>query len=180
MNVRTPNRNLPNILSFIRLLMVPLFVWLFFSGLPLWAAGTVFLLAGITDVLDGHIARKYGFITKLGRVIDPLADKLMQVSAFACLAIAKIIPVWVISILAAKEFCMMLGAALMLRKVKDVPPSNKFGKAASALFYFITLAVIIFDMSGTLQVVLLGGALALSVLAMVIYYIQAKRYAAKK
>jgi len=178
--MRAPNKNLPNILSFIRLLMVPLFIWLFFSGAPLWAAGIVFLVAGITDILDGHIARKYGYITKLGRVLDPLADKLMQVSAFACLAIAKIIPYWVISILAAKELCMLLGAAIMLKKIQDVPPSNKWGKAASTLFYFITLAVIIFDMSGTLQVVLLGGALALSVAAMVIYYFQAKRYAESK
>lgn len=176
----TPNKNLPNILSFIRLLMVPLFIWLFFSGLPLWVAGVVFLVAGITDILDGHIARKYGYITKLGRVLDPLADKLMQVSAFVCLAIAGIIPVWVISILAAKELCMLLGGAGMLKKYRDVPPSNKLGKAASMLFYFITLAVIIFDMSGTLQVVLLGGALALSVLAMVIYYFQAKKYAESK
>ena len=156
--------------------MVPLFIWLFFSGQPYWMAGMVFLLAGITDVLDGYIARKYGYITKLGRVIDPLADKLMQVSAFLCLAIAKIIPVWVILILAAKEFCMMLGAALMLRHLGDVIPSNKWGKAASALFYFITLAVIIFEMSGALQVILLGGALFVSVGAMFVYYLQAKKF----
>ncbi len=168
--------NIPNTLSFIRLLLVPVFAVVFFSDSPnalLWA-GIIFFVAGITDIADGYIARKYNQITKLGRIIDPLADKLMQITAFVCLTIAEIIPVWVILILVAKELILVGGGALVLKKVKDVPPSNKYGKAASLVFYFITIAVIVFDMSDTLKVVLLGGGLALSVLALVIYAYQGR------
>lgn len=163
-----------------RLLMVPAFIILFFRAETLLWAGIVFTLAGVTDILDGAIARKTGNVTKLGRVIDPLADKLMQVSAFTCLAIARIIPAWVILILAAKEFIQLFGGWLLLRHLHDVPPSNIYGKAASAVFYFITIAVIVFDMPHTLQVCLLGGALMLSLAALIVYSRIAKRYVEEK
>lgn len=171
--MKKPNKNLPNILSFIRLLMVPLFVWLFFSGVGLWAAGLVYLAAGATDVLDGRIARKYNYITKLGRIIDPAADKMMQIAAFACLAVAKIIPLWVVIVLAAKEVLLLLGGWLMLKQLGDVPPSNKMGKLSTLVFFIITLAVIIFDMPGVFKTALLCVGLAFSLLALVIYYVQA-------
>ena len=86
-------KNIPNILSLIRLLLVPVFVLLFFAE-KTFAAAAVFVISGITDVLDGFIARKFGFISNLGKVLDPLADKLTQMSAFVCLYIAKLIPLW--------------------------------------------------------------------------------------
>ena len=169
-------RSIPNILSFIRLGLVPLFVWLFFCVKSLLWAGVVFTAAGMTDVLDGIIARKTGSITRLGRIIDPLADKLMQITAFTCLAIAEIIPAWVILILAAKEFVQLCGGWILLRSFHDVPPSNKFGKAASVVFYFVTISIIIFDMPDTLQITLLCGSLALSILALIAYTRVAQRY----
>ncbi|MGI6336277.1 MAG: CDP-diacylglycerol--glycerol-3-phosphate 3-phosphatidyltransferase [Clostridiales bacterium] len=176
MNERSRYKNIPNALSFLRLLMVPLFILLFFKGSSYLWAGLVFLLAGVTDVLDGYIARSTGCVTKFGRIIDPLADKLMQISAFACLAIRQIIPAWAILILAAKELTLLLGGWILLRRVHDVPPSNKYGKAASAVFYFVTIAVIVFDMPEILQICLLSGALFLSVAALLIYSWQLKKY----
>ena len=104
----------------------------------------------------------------------------MQVAAFACLAIARIIPVWVILILAAKELIQLVGAWLLLRRYHDVPPSNKYGKAASAVFYFVTIAVIVFDMPRGLQIGLLGGALLLSLAALMAYAGVARRYVEEK
>lgn len=170
-------RSIPNILSFIRLGLVPLFVWLFFCVKSLIWAGVVFTLAGITDVLDGIIARKTGSITRLGRIIDPLADKLMQITAFTCLAIAGIIPAWVILILAAKEAIQLCGGWYLLRSYHDVPPSNKYGKTASVVFYFVTISIIIFDMPGAVQITLLCGSLSLSILALIGYTRVAQRYA---
>ena len=107
-----------------------------------------------------------GFNTSLLHSDKPSAETygatlppVYQVSAFACLAIGGIIPVWVILILAAKELVQMTGGWLLLRRYHDVPPSNKYGKAASAVFYFVTIAVIVFDMPRILQICLLGGAL---------------------
>jgi len=168
--------NVPNTLSFIRLLLVPVFCYVFFSDIPnaLYWAGLIYFVAGITDIIDGYIARKYNQITKLGRIIDPLADKMMQIAAFVCLTIAEIIPVWVILILVAKEAILVGGGALVLKKVKDVPPSNKYGKLASLLFYFITIAVIAFPMSNALKIILLSGGLAMSILALIIYSLQGR------
>ncbi len=167
-------RNVPNALSFLRLALVPVLVWLFFSGAALYWAGGVYLFAGATDVLDGYLARRNGQVTRLGRIIDPLADKLMQLAAFACLAVRGFIPGWAILILAAREFIILLGGYIMLRRTRDVLPSNKFGKAASALFYVVTIAVIVFDMPQTLRITLLSGALLFSIAALLIYYRQAR------
>ncbi len=178
MNRKNEIFNIPNILSFLRLLLVPVFIVLFFSDIEnsLYWAGFVFFFAGVTDIADGYIARKYNMITKLGRIIDPLADKLMQLSAFVCLAIAGIIPHWVISVLVAKELILVAGGALVLKKVKDVPSSNIYGKGASLVFYFITIAVIIFPMSDMLKAILLGGGLFLSILALVMYALSGSRF----
>lgn len=172
-------KSIPNILSFIRLGLVPLFVWLFLSAKSLFWAGLVFALAGVTDVLDGRLARHWNVVSRLGRIIDPLADKLMQLSAFACLAAAAIIPVWVIAILLCKEGIQLCGGWLILRRYGDVPASNIFGKAASTLFYFVTISIIIFDMSAGLRNALLCGSLALSLLALLQYGGVARRYAAE-
>ncbi|NLD86933.1 MAG: CDP-diacylglycerol--glycerol-3-phosphate 3-phosphatidyltransferase [Clostridiales bacterium] len=163
--------NIPNALSLLRLILVPVFALVFFSELEgaYLIAGGIFLFAGITDVLDGYIARKYNMITRLGRILDPLADKLMQVTAFVCMAIAKLIPVWVILILAAKELIMLLGGSIILKRCNDVPSSNIYGKAASAVFYVVTLLIIAFPIPQLVSKLMLFGALALSILAMVIY-----------
>ena len=170
--------NIPNALSFLRLLLVPVFAIVFFSDAPNaynWA-GFIFAFAGFTDILDGYIARKYNQITRLGRIIDPLADKLMQVTAFVCLTISDIIPVWVIFILVAKELTLLGGGAIVLKKVKDVPPSNKYGKAASFVFFLLTIAVIVFPMTDLLKALLLGGGLALSILALVMYALSGRKF----
>ena len=81
-------RQIPNILSVIRFLMIPCFVFMFFSNVPhnrILALG-IFLLAGITDVVDGYLARKNNWITDFGKMMDPIADKLMQATAFVCIA----------------------------------------------------------------------------------------------
>lgn len=169
-------KSIPNILSFIRLGMVPLFVWLFLSVKSLFWAGVVFALAGVTDVLDGTIARRTGSITRLGRVIDPLADKLMQMTAFGCLAAVAAIPLWVLVVLMCKEGIQLCGGWLILKRYHDVPGSNIFGKAATTLFYFVTISIIIFDMSASLRIALLCGSLALSLLAFLQYIGVARRY----
>ena len=86
-------KNIPNILSFIRLCLVAVFAVLFFSGYTGWAL-IVFLVAGATDVIDGFLARRYNWITNLGKILDPLADKTMQCMVLVCLCIDKYIPWW--------------------------------------------------------------------------------------
>ncbi len=134
--------NLPNILTTIRFLLIPVFIYVFFNegeSSTIYAT-YIFILAGITDVLDGYLARKFNLITKWGQAMDPLADKLMLIAVLVCFAISKYIPVWVIIIVGLKEILMIIGGFfLYYRKDKIVIPANKFGKIATVNFYIAIL-----------------------------------------
>lgn len=145
--------NLPNILTLFRLLLIPGFVSLFFSRLSnnLIYSILIFLTAGVTDILDGYIARKYNLTTKLGVVLDPLADKLMIITVLACLAIKKYIPLWILVVIFIKELFMIL-AGIRLYSKDTVIPSNNFGKLTTILFY-LAIFVLIFNINlGTLLI----------------------------
>lgn len=136
--------NLPNTITTLRFLLIPLFVGVFFSSLEksLLYSILIFLLAGVTDILDGYIARKYNIITKWGQAMDPLADKLMQLTVLICFTIKQLIPLWVIIIYGAKELLMILGGVLLYtKKDKKVLPANSYGKVATVIFYIAILAI---------------------------------------
>ncbi len=133
---------IPNILSCIRLVMVAAFVAAFFK-ISYAAAGVVALVASLTDVLDGYIARRFNMTSDFGRVIDPLADKLLQAAVCVCIGYAYeliVIPL----IFLVKEFCMLLGGFIILRKGKNVPPSRWYGKLGTVSFFVCTLSVLFF------------------------------------
>jgi len=133
-------KDIPNILSVIRILLVPLFVYLFMSGKTA-AAVAVFILSGFTDVLDGYIARKYNYITNLGKFLDPFADKLTQFTAFICLYLNQLVPLWMPVVYFAKELGTTIGALVVFRNRKKVVKSNIFGKLAT----FFVFAFVCFD-----------------------------------
>ncbi len=136
-------KNVPNILSLIRLLMVPLFVWLFLSG-SVVAALVVFILAGATDVADGFIARRYNCTSTLGKILDPLADKAMQLAAFLCLWYKGYVPGWMPVIYLVKELATVIGAFIIFRKTKFVVKSNFFGKLATVLVFGAVFVIAVF------------------------------------
>ena len=164
--------NLPNLMSLFRLIMVPFFPIAFFSGdekAPLYAA-LIYVAAVITDVLDGYIARKYNLITKTGKVLDPLADKLMSFTVVVCLTAANIIQYWVVIILFLKEVLMGAGTFLLYRKVKDIIPSNFLGKGATALFFLVCVALILFrSIPNAISTALISLALAMAIAAFASY-----------
>ena len=169
--------NVPNTLSLLRLLLIPVFVVVLFSGVPgayYYAAG-IFLLASLTDILDGYIARKYNQITKLGRFLDPAADKLMKVTAMICLTVLGIVPVWVIIALFAKELLMLCGGMLFYRRVSDFPTSNLFGKAAEFFLCALVLAHILFPIPAPVSLILWCVAIAAEYFAMTVYAVRTLR-----
>ncbi len=125
------NLNVPNVLTLIRLLLVPATVFLIAENHMVWAL-IVFLTACGTDLLDGYIARRYNLTTKLGIWLDPLADKLMALFVVISFTVKGILPLPVTIILLAKEFLMLLGGLIILRK-GAVTPSNRFGKISAFL-----------------------------------------------
>ena len=106
--------NIPNMLSILRLVMVPVFILVFLiEGEQKTAAAAIFILASATDVLDGYIARKYNMTTKIGQLLDPLADKLMQIAVVVTMLCAKMVPLWFVLVLASKELLMIVGGAFL-------------------------------------------------------------------
>ena len=135
---------IPNVLSVIRLCMVPLFVYVFYLHYPenIWYAVLVFFLAGATDVLDGWLARRNGWISNVGKILDPAADKLMQCAALICLYSKAIIPMWLMIAYIAKELLILVGAAFVFRKRSIVVKSSFWGKFAVCVFYASIAALV--------------------------------------
>jgi len=138
--------NIPNVLTIFRFLLIPVFIYAYFSfgENGLYYAVAVFLLAGFTDVLDGYIARKYNMITKWGKILDPTADKAMQLAVLACLCVSGIIPLWAACIILVKELLMAIGGITLYKK-NIVISSSWYGKLATVIFYFVVILVIFFN-----------------------------------
>lgn len=96
-------KNLPNQLTIGRVFAIPLFIVLLMMGFRV-AATIVFILAAFTDMLDGKIARKYNLVTNFGKLMDPLADKLLTMSAFICMVGLGDIPAWMVIVILGREF----------------------------------------------------------------------------
>ena len=126
-------RQIPNILTIFRFILIP-FIVINLVYDSYIAAFIIFTISGLTDILDGFIARKYNFITNFGKLIDPLADKCTQIITLGTLAIKNIIPMWIIIIVILKEFIMVAGASFLYGK-ELVVSSRWYGKLATVLFY---------------------------------------------
>ncbi len=138
-------KHIPNILSIIRICLVFVFIALFFADM-IYAALFVFLLAGATDVLDGYLARRNGWISNLGKVLDPFADKLMQCTVLVCLFIKQYIPLWFVLPFIIKEVLMLLLGAIVIKRRSVVVVSKWYGKLTVCIFYgTIVLSVLLKD-----------------------------------
>ncbi len=131
-------KHIPNILTVLRFLFIPIILYFIFTGN--YILGFIFFtISGITDILDGFIARRFNLISNFGKLMDPLADKLTQISVLATLVAVEIIPVWILFIVIFKELIMVIGASFLYGK--DVVVYSKwYGKLATVLFY---LAIVI-------------------------------------
>ena len=167
---------IPNVLTIIRMILIPVFVVLFFKGQKM-AALCVFCAASLTDMLDGYLARNLNQITDFGKLFDPLADKLMVLTAMVLQTFRGPLPLAAVIIVAAKELVMVLGGVFMLSK-DVVVYSNYFGKAAQVGFIASLVLSFFHDrfaeanimLQGmTPDIILLWITVALAVIAMVIY-----------
>ena len=126
-------KHVPNALTIIRFLLIPVIVISIFNG-DYIIAFIFFTISGITDIADGCIARKFNLISNFGKLMDPLADKLTQISTIASLTIIDIIPIWILAVVLLKELIMIAGASFLYGK--DVVVYSKwYGKLATVLFY---------------------------------------------
>ena len=143
--------NVPNMLCVLRVLATPVFAGLYIKGYFI-AAVVVLAVASSTDFFDGFIARKFNQITPIGKILDPLADKLTQVAIVIavvtrhwdiCIAVAPFLIMFVI-----KELLMVIAGILLLKKRINPPGARWWGKLSTAVFYAVMLAIVCFNAAG--------------------------------
>ena len=171
-----PGPNLPNQLTIARICMIPLFVVLL-----LWMkkpagnilAMIIFIVASLTDAFDGHIARKYNYITTFGKFMDPLADKLLVCSAMICLVDLGRLESWIVIIIIAREF-IISGFRLIAVEKGVVIAANYWGKFKTVSQMLMVILMVgnfggVFNMAAQ---ILKWIALALTVISLVTYLLQ--------
>jgi len=126
---RSANLNLPNAITVVRILMAPLFFWLLLAdagadGPMRWWAAVVFVVAISTDGLDGWLARSRGLVTDLGKILDPIADKLLTSGALVCLAILGELWWWVTIVIVVREVGITVWRFIELGRGTVVPASS--------------------------------------------------------
>ena len=161
--------NLPNKLTIFRVILVIPFVALMLNGYDLWAVA-VFIIASLTDLLDGKIARKYNLITDFGKFMDPLADKLLVCAAMICLVEMGRLPAWMVIVIISREF-IISGFRLVASDNGIVIAAGIWGKLKTVCQMIMIIVLIadfggIFDMIGT---VLIWLSLILTVISLVDY-----------
>lgn len=142
------NFNLPNVLSIIRILLVPVIIWCYWDqSIPhhIWISISLLVLSGGTDVVDGFIARHFNMITNLGKVLDPIADKLTQFSVAICLSINHPQMWWIVGFIFVKEFITMIGAIIFVNTVKTTPQAKWWGKLATVIIFGTMIAFLVDD-----------------------------------
>lgn len=162
-------KHVPNILSICRILLIPVIVISVALNNYLLAI-IIFTISSLTDIIDGYIARNYDAVTNVGKLLDPLADKLTQLSMIASLVWANVISGWILIVLLAKELIMIAGAAFLYGK-NVVVYSRWYGKLATVLLYISVMFSLVckqFNVSSALFINI-GNSLYIITLSMTIF-----------
>lgn len=166
--------NVPNALSVVRILLIPVFLVLYLSHMDRWAFG-VLVLSGVTDMLDGFIARHFNQITDCGKLLDPISDKLTQVAVVIALA-TRYTELWPLAGLCfVKETCQGIGGAIMLKRRSAVRGSQWFGKMSTVVFYAGMSVLVLFKLSGAIRwlvVAIAGGCMLVAFFGYLRIFIQ--------
>lgn len=117
--------NLPNALSLGRLLAVPIVVWLLLQEAYV-GAFLIFVLAGVSDAIDGYLAKQFGMDTEIGRFLDPIADKTLLVSVYITLGHQEILPVWLVILVVSRDLLIVGGALLAYTMSQPMRPTPLF------------------------------------------------------
>ncbi|GHU80178.1 CDP-alcohol phosphatidyltransferase [Clostridia bacterium] len=136
-------KHIPNILSFLRILLIPFFVWQMNKG-NTFNAAVILCASGLTDMLDGALARGFNWITQLGKVLDPVADKLTQVTVCVVFAIKYRIYWYFFAALLFKDLVMLLLGGYLVKNKIRMEGARWFGKVVTTFFYVTTVSLVFF------------------------------------
>ena len=126
-------KNIPNILTICRILLIPCIIVMLIQE-KYDIAIILFISSGITDILDGYVARKFNIVSDIGKLLDPFADKITQISILIFLSLNEMIPIWILLIVLFKEFMMIAGASFLYGR-EHIVDSKWYGKLSTVIFY---------------------------------------------
>ena len=161
---------IPNVLSFFRLLLIPVIVWLYIGKKdPIWTM-VILALSGITDVVDGIIARKCNMISDFGKAFDPVADKLTQIVMLFCLVTRFKWMLLPLCVMVIKEVTAGILGLLVIRKTGNVYGAVWHGKATTVSLYSMMIVHLIwYSIPGVISGILIGACTALALLSAFMY-----------
>jgi cardiolipin synthase len=168
--------SIPNLVTLGRILLVPVVVWAITAG-EMRIAFALFLAAGITDAVDGFLAKRFGMSTELGAYLDPLADKAMLVSIYIALGIAEAVPRWLVILVVSRD--IMIVSAVILSWLVDKPvrlkphPVSKLNTVAQILLACVVLAALAFRFDAATAVLALTVLVTALTLLSVAFYVAA-------
>jgi CDP-diacylglycerol---glycerol-3-phosphate 3-phosphatidyltransferase len=173
--------NVPNLLTFLRALLVPVILWLLAmdgdDDTARWWAFGIFVFAAATDSIDGWVARRWHGVTRWGQLADPIADKLLIIGSLASLAIVGDLPWWAVNVIIAREIAVTLLRVRLVRRYDLVMPASKWGKAKTISQVIAVGAFLLPTASGALPQRLLDVAVILTVWSGIEYAFRAGRLA---
>ena len=164
--------NIPNMLSLFRLLLVPALVLTYFlvPGTNHIIALVIFVVATITDVFDGIIARSTNQITMIGTVLDPFADKLLKIATLVCFGVDGVLPIWLVVMLLFIDIAMIITGLCLLKKQITIP-SNFVGKLGTVVMSLGLLMCFLTDTFGSWGFYTICAGLCIIVISVIIYIV---------
>ncbi len=165
--------SIPNLITLARILMVPVVVWAIASH-TMWLAFVLFLVAGVSDAVDGFLAKRFGMTTELGAYLDPLADKALIVSIYLTLGINGDIPPWLVILVVSRDILIVGGIILswLMDNPLKIKPLwvSKLNTVAQIAFACVVLGSLGFNLQvPTLRLVLMGAVAVLTLLSIGAY-----------
>ena len=153
---KTENKilTIPNLLSLFRLILIPVIVWLYWVRKDYFPAGVLLIVSGLTDLADGYIARRFHAVSNVGKILDPIADKLTQAAMLFCLVTRFPLMAAPFGFLVIKEIFIGTTGLLMIRKTGKVVGADFHGKVATTLLYtMMILHIFWIDIPSTVSAV---------------------------
>ncbi|MEG0750879.1 MAG: CDP-alcohol phosphatidyltransferase family protein [Oscillospiraceae bacterium] len=173
---------IPNILSYFRILLIPVFIFVYVKASEprdYYFAALVIGISGLTDCLDGFIARHFNMITDVGKVLDPFADKLTQVAMIFCLA-SRYKLLWVlVGLLVVRESYLLIQGIIMLRRGKSLNGARWYGKVSTFVVYLVMLVLLLFPTISAnfanFLIFICGVTIVLALVMYILAYVQIAR-----
>ncbi len=167
-------RTIPNLLSFLRIVLIVPFV-IFFLNKNYIGAAIILVISGLSDAFDGYIARRFNQVTDIGKVLDPIADKLTLFAIMVCITVLTPVVLPVMIVLIIKDLLMLIGGTRLLKKNIQPPAAKWYGKVGTLMFYF-SVCLIVFLKAAfnydnpVLSLVLLSLTTAMMIFALIKYF----------